>query len=309
MNKKYFNLVISFVIFLFLYEVFDHSNIVISTIYKSTLIWYKNIVPSILPIYIIVDLLLNYNAIDYLSKIFGKFMEKVFKLKKETSFVFLLSVISGFPSNSKYIKSLLDDKIINTREAVKLLTFTHFSNPLFIIESIGVSFLGDKRIGILILIVHYLTNVIIGIFNRNYYVNLESSKICNKKNKTSFIVCLTNSIYNTVKILFLLFGIICFFMIITAIIKENINLSNNLSSILCGFLEMTQGVYYVSSLSIPISIKAGLITFLISFGGFSIHMQVFSILSNYKLNYKNYLLTRILHAFISSSIVYLILMI
>ena len=48
-------------------------------------------------------------------------------------------------------------------------------------------------------------------------------------------------------------------------------------------------------------------TFLISFGGFSIHMQVFSILSDYKIKYLPYLITRIMHGLISASLVYLIL--
>ena len=305
--KKKFNLLICFIIFIFLFEIFDHSNIVISTIIKSTSIWFYNLVPTILPIYIIIDLLLNYNAIFYLSKIFGKFMKKVFKMKEETSFVFLLSTLSGFPSNSKYLKNMLDDKIINTNEANKLLLFTHFSNPLFIIESIGVTFLNNKKIGIIILIIHYLTNVIIGIINRNYYVNFDSNIKLKEKKKDSFVTCLSNSILNTIKILFLLYGIITFFMIITSLIKANFPFNNNINSLICGLLEMTQGIYFISNTTLPLIIKASVITFFISFGGLSIHLQVFSILSDYKLKYKDYLIARIMHGIISFSLVFLIL--
>ncbi len=305
--KKKFNLLICFIIFIFLFEIFDHSNIVISTIIKSTSIWFYNLVPTILPIYIIIDLLLNYNAIFYLSKIFGKFMKKVFKMKEETSFVFLLSTLSGFPSNSKYLKNLLDNKIINNQEASKLLLFTHFSNPLFIIESIGVTFLNNKKIGIIILIIHYLTNVIIGIINRNYYVNFDSNIKLKEKKKDSFVTCLSNSILNTIKILFLLYGIITFFMIITSLIKANFPFNNNINSLICGLLEMTQGIYFISNTTLPLIIKASVITFFISFGGLSIHLQVFSILSDYKLKYKDYLIARIMHGIISFSLVFLIL--
>ena len=305
--KKKFNLLIVLLIFIFLIEIFDHSNIVIKTIINSTSIWFYNLVPTILPIYIIVDLLINYNAIYYLSLVFGPVMEKVFKMKKETSFVFLLSTLSGFPSNSKYLKNLLDNKVINKEEASKLLLFTHFSNPLFIIESIGISFLGNKSIGILILIVHYLTNVIIGIINRNYYVNLVSNTILEEKKKDSFVKTLSNSILNTIKILFLLYGIITFFMIITSLIKANFPFSNNINSLICGILEMTQGIYFISSTNLPLIMKASIITFFISFGGLSIHMQVFSILSDYKIKYKDYFIARLMHGLIASSLVFLIL--
>lgn len=234
-------------------------------------------------------------------------MNKFFLLKKETSFVFILSIISGFPSNSKYIKSLLDKNIINLKEANKLLMFTHFSNPLFIIESIGVTFLQNKKIGILILLVHYFSNIIIGLLTRKYYVSIDSELAIKKHEKTSFITCLTNSIYNTLKILFLLYGIITFFMIITTILKENFPVNPLLNNFLCGLLEMTQGIYYIGSTNLSLPLKASIITFFLSFGGFSIHMQVFSILKDYKLKYFDYFLARISHALISSSIIYLLL--
>ena len=202
---------------------------------------------------------------------------------------------------------LLDNQEINTKEANKLLTFTHFSNPLFIIQTIGITFLNDKQVGILILIIHYLTNFLIGLFYRNYYINLSNKGNINLKQKTSFVTCLTNAIYNTIKILFLLLGIITFFMLITAIIRVNFPLNTIVLNILCGLLEMTQGLYYVSSLSIPLLLKATLMTFFISFGGISIHLQVFSILKDYKVSYSNYLFARIIHGFLSSSLVYLIL--
>ena len=309
MNKKHLNIGISFLILFFLVEIFDHSNSITKTIYQSTSIWFYNIVPSIFPIYIIVDLLINYQIIEYFSKLFGNCMEKIFKSKKETSFVFLLSIISGFPSNSKYIKNLLDDTIINSKEANKLLMFTHFSNPLFIIESIVIAFLHNKKIGFLILIVHYMTNLIIGFFGRNYYIPIENNKKIKTTKKTSFVTCLTNSIYNTIKILFLLYGIITFFMIITTIIKENFPFSNTFNNILCGLLEMTQGIYYIASMNLNLPVKASIITFFLSFGGFSIHMQVFSILKDYKLKYFDYFLSRIIHGLISSGLVYFFLQI
>lgn len=305
MNKKKLNYLICFLILIFLIEIFNYSNLVVNTIYNSSKIWFYNIVPTILPIYLIVDLFSNYNGFYYLTKIFGNILERIFKIKKETSYVFILSIISGFPSNSKYIKDLLDNKEINNKEADKLLTFTHFSNPLFIIESIGTSFLHNKKIGIIILIIHYFTNIIIGLFYRNYYVSINNIKI-KKKEKMRFVTCLTNSIYKTIKILFLLFGIISFFMLITTILREKLP-NNYFINIMCGLLEMTQGIYYISSSNINLVLKASIITFFISFGGISIHMQVFSILNEYKLKYSNYLLARIFHALISSCLVYLVL--
>ena len=70
---------------------------------------------------------------------------------------------------------------------------------------------------------------------------------------------------------------------------------------------MTSGLKLISEFNFDIITKACLSTFFISFGGFSIHLQVMSILSEYRINYFIYLISRILHATISSLLVYLIL--
>lgn len=308
MNKKYINTLISIIILIFFFEIFDHSNIVSKSIINSSKIWFYNIIPSIFPIYIIVDLLIDYNIINYISKLFNPIMKYIFKMKKESSIVFILSMISGFPSSSKYINTLLDNKIINIHEANKLLMFTHFSNPLFLINSIGINFLHNKKIGIIILISHFFTNFIIGFINRNYYINYHSNNNLIRENKkSSFITTLTNSIYNTFKILILLYGIITIFMIVTSLINANINLNPLLNSILCGILEITNGIYFISIQNIPIIYKATIITFFISFGGLCIHLQILSILNNYKIDYWNFFKTRLVHAIVSSSIVFVIL--
>lgn len=305
MNKKINKLIISFFLFIILFELLDHSNIVSQAILKSTKLWFYNLIPSIFPMYLFIDILLNYDGLEFLNTLLNPITKKIFHLKKEFSFVFLLSMLSGFPSNSKYIKNLLDKNLISTYNANILLFFTHFSNPLFIIETIGNIFLKNKKIGIIILISHYLGNFIIGFIHRNKFLN---NSINYKKDiikKENFINLLSNSIYNTAHILILLYGIITFFMILISLLKENIFLSPFLNSIICSLVEITSGISLISNLSISIFFKSILITFFLSFGGLCIHMQVFSILKDYNLNYFNYLKIRIVHGLISSCFFYI----
>ena len=45
---------------------------------------------------------------------------------------------------------------------------------------------------------------------------------------------------------------------------------------------------------------------IISFGGLSVHMQIFSILSDTKIKYLPFLTARVMHAFISSFLVFIL---
>ena len=69
---------------------------------------------------------------------------------------------------------------------------------------------------------------------------------------------------------------------------------------------MTQGLKYISILEIPLKLKAILSVMIISFGGLSVHMQIFSILSDTKIKYLPFLTARVMHAFISSFLVFIL---
>lgn len=306
MKGKYTNFIICSLMIILLIEIFDHTKFIINVFYESSHLWFYNLIPTLFPFFIITDLLANYGFINFIAKIFGKIMI-IFKLPQKTSYALFMSMFSGFPGNSKLIKELLDNQEINDQEACKLLTFTHFSNPLFIIGTVGLIFLNNQKIATIILIIHYLTNFLVGLLFRNIY-HQNNNQIKKKERQTlPFITILIKSINNAIKTMFLIYGIIIFTSLLTNIITINLNLSSFTKSILTGILEMTQGLKLIANENLPIILKATIMTFFLSFGGISIHMQVMGILAEYKVNYYIYLLARIMHASIASLLIYLIL--
>ena len=306
MNRKYKNLLISLITLFFLIEFLIDSKNLITIFFNTITLCINNLLPSIFIFFLITDILNNYNFPVYLSKIFGKLFSKIYRLPKESSYILFMSMSSGIPSNAKLIKEQLDNKIINHFEADKLLTMTHFSNPLFIIYTVGINFFNNKKIGFIILISHFITNFIVGLLFRNIYHYESNNKIIISKPK-NFISLLKDSFINTSKILINVFGIIILFAIITTTLNKYLDLNSFSRVIINGLLEITTGLKYLSILNIS-KIKAAILaTFFISFGGFSIHFQTMSILNKYKINYFIYLISRILHASISSLITYIIL--
>ena len=284
----------------------------------SISIWKDSLIPSLFPFFMMSELLIQYGFIELIGELSKNIMSKFFHLPGEASFVLIGSLISGFPSSSKYINELLEHNQINEEEASYLLKFNHFSNPLFVIGTVGTLLLNNKNIGILILLVHILSNFIISIIYRpraNKYKKEKISIIAainkmHKKrinNNSSFSEILSKSIFKTSTTLLLLLGIITTFIIINTILKQILNLDLLTSAILSGFLEMTGGIKNISNINIPLNIKASIIIFFLSFGGLSIHMQVMSILSNTNIKYFPYLISRLVHGLISSGIIYVLL--
>ena len=267
-----------------------------SIILESSNIWLYNLVPSMLPFYVISDLLINYGLIAILAFLFKKIINKLFNVSENASFVIFFSMFTGFPSSAKYLKNLLDLNYISLEDANKIIRFTHFSNPLFIINVIGNTIIGNKKIGFLILLSHYLSNFIIGFLYRKE----QTQKITTKhvKNTKTFGSILTTSFINSFDSLLIVLGSLITFKILTSIIFHYLGFNFIISSL----LEITQGLFALKNLTLNIELKALIAVAMISFGGFCIHTQVYSILSETKISYKNYFFSRILHVIIATTI-------
>lgn len=292
--------------------ILTESKAVMEAVLFSFQIWKNNIFPSLFPFFLLSELLIQYGFVEFLGELLKPVMNRIFRISNQAAFIFVMSIISGFPSNAKYTKALLEEHKINEKEATKILTFTHFSNPLFILGTVSITFLGNREVGFLILFCHYITNLILGLLFRNYYPSpktncrvsirkaITNMTLARQKKKVSFPLILTNALNHTIQTLLFILGVTTTFLIITTLINQHITLSTFHQSILNGFFEMTQGLKYVSLLNIPLKIKGILTVMILSFGGLSVHMQLIGILSKSKIRYFPYFTARVLHATIAS---------
>ena len=317
--KKIWHSILIMAILIFIgLEILIESKHILSSVLFSFQICVNNIFPSLFPFFVLSEILTNYGFVEFLGEICKPMMGYLFKTKGEAAFIFIMSMISGSPSNAKYTRELYLNNIITAKEASKILMFSHFSNPLFILGTISLVFLNNKEVGLLILIAHYATNVLIGILFRNYEATSEKKEKLNFKkailsmherritNDKTFGAIVTTALQNSINTLLLILGVVTVANVLSTIIDQNINLNHYYQCLLNGVIEMTQGLKYVSLLNIPLKIKTVLSTMMISFGGISVHLQVISILSDTKIEYLPFLVARIFHAFFASLLVYLL---
>jgi sporulation integral membrane protein YlbJ len=316
MKNKILTFIIVLIILVIGIEVLLKSSYVMASVSFSLKLWEENIFPSLFPFFVVSNLLINCGFASFLGEILRPFMYKIFKIRGEASFVLVMSMLSGFPSSAKYTRELYDKGLLNEHEASKLLTFTHFSNPLFILGTISIMFLNNKEVGLLILISHYISNIIIGLIFKSYYVSKKDTTKVSLKNSFNLMhtkrleseksmgSMISTALMSAINTLLLVLGVITMFLIITTIIDQNISLNPYNQSILNGTLEMTQGLKYVSLLAIPLKNKAILSVMFLSFGGLSVHMQTIGLISDSKIKYLPFFIARILHASISGLLVY-----
>lgn len=318
MRKKITSIGIMGILLIIAFEILTSSKAILASVSFSFNIWKNNIFPSLFPFFVLSAILIEYGFVELVAEICKPVINRIFRLNSNCAFIFIMSIISGFPSNAKYTKELYDKGLINEKEATKVLTFTHFSNPLFILGTVSLVFLNNREVGLLILFCHYLTNLIIALIFRFYApspkedINISITKAINDmhnrriSNDKSFGTIITDALNSAIQTLLLILGTITMFLVITTIINQNIHLNTFHQGILNGIFEMTQGLKYISLLHIPLELKSIITTMILSFGGISVHMQMISLLSKTKIKYLPFLVARIIHAIISGLLVYLL---
>ena len=194
-----------------------------------------------------------------------------------------MSMISGLPSNAKFISNLLDRNEISIKDANVLLSVTFFPNPMFVIATVGTLMLNNTKLGIILLINLYISNLIMYII---YYKKLDKKNISFNKNSLNFPNLIKNSILNNISTLMIILGTIVIFILLSNIIFTYIKVSPLTEGIITSIFEMTSGIKKISILNLNTNLKYMIISISLMFSGISIITQAFSILSNYKLDIK-----------------------
>lgn len=305
--KKYSNFIIVILTFIILIFTFLNKSLVSKTVLEAFYIWFNTLLPSMLPMFILSDILISYNFTQYIPHKIINFISKVFNISNNATFILLLSMISGFPLNASNIKTSYENNLITESEANHLLLFNHFANPLFILETLGILFLNNNKYGIIILVSTILSNIIIGIIFRKNNTITSNNCIPKISKSQTFTKIFSNSINKSIKSLLMISVTVCLFLILSTLITNIFHLNNYLELLVKGTLEMTMALSYLSKMPINDIYKVVLSSVIVSFGGLSIHMQVISILDE-KIKYKNYFIGRVYQMLLSGSISFILML-
>ena len=283
-------------------------------------LWWTIIFPSLLPFFILSDLLPQSNWTSYLGRLMEPLMKPVFNVSGQGAIVLLLGFSSGFPVGAKMSVKLYNEGKLSLIDAQRLVCFTNGASPIFIMGAIAAGLLHTPKIGILLLIAHYLGNIIIGILagrlTRGGKSALDDRPIPAKLQPFSFGHALQTAVVTSVQQLLVIGGLIIFFSVISelavrfhlfdlpvSLLNEAgtfVNLSSDWATgFLVGILEISNGVATVANADHGFLFTCVLILAIVSFGGFCIHAQIIACIHDSPIRYYPFLLWRIVHLFIS----------
>lgn len=280
MKENYKNRLILVTLILMLIFYLFNSQYILNNIIDYSKLFLTKLFPVSFIFFIISSLLVDFGIIS--------FLDNVLHIKSTKLYVFTISMISGFPSGAKYTSDLYNKGFISCSDAYKLMMFSHFPNPLFIISSLTLVI--PNRI--------ITRNILLSIIISNFIIMLFCKIDGNKYNdsnfkKTNFSLSLATGIKSAFEVLCIIYGTSLFFYLISCIILNTFSFSHIYYVLICGVFDLTKGIFSVSLLDSNY-LRGIFVLLFICFGSLSIHLQIKSILSDTPINYKYFIFGRIL---------------
>ena len=279
----------------------------VASCYQGLMLWATRLVPTLIPFCFLTSVLSHSGLPAVLSQRIGGVFSKIYGCSNIGSYVYLMSIISGYPVGADTLRELHSSRSISTRDVGIISTFASTSGPIFVIGTVGVGMFSSLKAGIVMYVVHILSALLNGLIYRKSYI---PSRHTISSTKCDWLAVATSSTLKST----LMVGVMVTIFYLLADILVSLGVVDLLSSILpvphdisyailTGMVEMTRGCLAISRIdsvwSIPIA------NALISLGGGCIGMQSISLLKDTGVKTSSLILPKVTHALITLALSYI----
>lgn len=293
----------------------------IPTAKNGILLFANNVLPSLFPFFIFTKLLIQLHVLEFDNLKTNACTYKIFGLPSSCLYIFILSILSGYPVSAKLIADLKNEKKLSKDEVIRCLALCSTSGPVFILGTVGFTFLANPTAGVILLASHILASLTNGMVFRKFTVkdvkndiknnNLPQqncNKIKNLNQSTSILEAFSTSILESIRSILVVGGYIILFFIMIQILQNTYILyplqqflkaicnalhisADYANALLSGTLELTRGCAELATLpNFHISLLC--ISALLGWSGISILMQSLHFLKNCKIKARHFLLVK-----------------
>ncbi len=228
------------------------------------------LVPSLFPFFILSAFVSETGILNCLSPILNKASKLILGLNGNCLVPVILSLLGGYPVGAKSIASLYHKEYLTEEEAKRLTSICCSSGPGFLITFTGVSLLGSKESGIILLLSQIISVLIMCILSRFVFGKAETNKKVTNLEIPSISEALVNSVNSAVKSTAGMCGFVIVFSIICCVLTEGLGIVGVFGKIIVSLLEITTGVTLVSG-----ELSLEILSALTGFGGLCVHLQIF----------------------------------
>lgn len=258
----------------------------------ATLLWWTQVLPSLLPYLIASSLLLRSGILSRLTKRAAPFL------------LLPLGILGGYPVGARVAGKLYRDGALSRSDAQRTAAFCNLPNPVFLISVVAAGMFRDARTALPLLI---------GIFGTALFGLIPLSRIHVKATPSDASPALSRdlpaAIGDGIQAILNIGGCLVFASVLGALLESTGvfrlfgTAAPTARAVTRGLFEMTSGVSAVAALPASLPLRLAFVAFFIQFGGVSVLLQSASYLP---LSLPRYCLVRLCTALLAAFTVYLL---
>ena len=287
-------------VILIMFLVMRNSSDIISTVKSSLSLCFSTVIPSIFPFMVLSGALVAVTTKDtfrYLEPL----TKKLFGINSQCITPIICGFLCGFPIGAKCTAELYRSRTISQSEAESLVAFSNNPGPMFVIGVVGIGLFKSFKIGIFLYLVQLFSSLCSAVVLKNFTTHKAFVNSSYAERKKDFSSCVCDSIIGTLNIC----GFVMFFSVVTHLLSPlSAFMPEEVSSVIYCLAEITNGIYHLASLNFSKAHKLALASFTLAWSGFSVHMQVKSLISDTNLSLKKYYITKASSGVFSALVTY-----
>lgn len=309
--KKYRYKLIKGSIFLFFILMFLFPYASYQGASSGLMLWFLNVLPTLLPFIIISNLMIRLNIAGKISRILYPVLGRLFQVSPNGCYPILIGFLSGIPMGAKSTADLVSGNKISRQEGGFLLSMCNNASPIFIMSYIAMNQLKLPSMRIPLFILLYSSSIISALLYR-VIVNRLHGRISYADEPEVRVMpdstyrsvrfsfdTIDASIMNGFEVITKIGGYIILFSILAQIVNEIGPHFGFMKAVFMGILEITTGIDQVCKTTLAMDKKIVLAAVLTSFGGLSGLAQTKSVLGDSRLSIKSYFVVKLFNAFIT----------
>lgn len=296
-------------------------------------LFFEVVFPSLLPFFIISDVLLASGMVHYLGVYFEPLMRPLFNVPGVGSFVFSMGLAAGYPMDAVLTAKFRKQGLCSKYEGERLLAFSNSADPLFIWGAVAVGMFGQPALGAVLALAHYISVILVGLTFRFHAAKkeqrpksspgivlrginrraLDAMMRGRMEDGRPFAKILNGAISESMGTLFMIMSFMVLFAVLLKVISVTglmtllivpisglfhmLGLSQNLvPAMINGIFEIDLGTAAAAKASAPLLQQLVIVSAIIAWSGLSVHGQVASVLSDTDISMGPYFVARALHA-------------
>jgi sporulation integral membrane protein YlbJ len=118
------------------------------------------VIPSLFPFFVLSKLIVPYISGLSFPDFLKKTIEKLFNLPYYTIIIIILGFLSGYPNGAKMSRDMFDQGLLDDCQASRIQSVANNCSPLFIVGTVGAGLLKSVKLGVFLLLIHWISGVI-----------------------------------------------------------------------------------------------------------------------------------------------------